>query len=116
MPMIKESFQFAASNVDILAAPSRLTAIPRSGLLTIEATCTDSDAANRALITLQLPGGEIPFEDLIVPVNGFSTADSVMHNDTSMVFAFRVAQGGHVLYQYTEVGATTFFTIVTLEF
>ncbi len=116
MPMIKESFLLVASDADILSAPSRLAAIPHNGILTIEASAQDADATNRATITLQLPGADIPFEDLIVPQNGFSTIDAVLHTDTELVFVFAVAQGGHVLYQYTEIGATNLYTVVTLEF
>ncbi len=116
MGIIKESFHLLASNADILAAPSRLAAIPQNGILTIEVSSESNDASTNGLITLQLPGGEIPFEDLQVPFNGFATADSLLHSDTQLTFRVPVAQGGHVLYQYTEVGVNVLFTIVTLEF
>ncbi len=116
MGIIKESFLLIGSNADILAAPSRLAAIPQPGILTIEASIEEAGAVNFGTITLQLPGGEIPFEDLLVPFNGFSATDAVMHIDTQLTFRIPVAQGGHVLYQYTEGGATSFLTIVTLEF
>lgn len=105
------------SNADILSAPSRLAAIPANGQLIIEATCTDSEATNRALITLQLPNGDVPFEDLIVPINGFFSADNVMHNDTELIISMNVGQGGHVLFSYTEVGTVALaFFIITLSF
>lgn len=116
MGIIKESFRLGASNADILAAPSRLAAIPQPGVLTIEVSSLLANATNRGSITLQLPGGEIPFEDLDVPANGFSTLDDVLHSDTAFAFRIPVAQGGHVLYQYTETGANICYTVVTLEF
>ncbi len=116
MGIIKESFFLSASDADILAAPSRLAAIPQPGILTIETTARDSDGTNFFTITLQLPGGEIPFEDLIVPANGFTTADDVMHSDTQLTFRIPVAQGGHVLYQATEAGTAFMLTMITLEF
>ncbi len=116
MGIIKESFRLTGSDADILAAPSRLAAIPRPGVLTIEATCDSSDGTNFGTITLQLPGGEIPFEDLLIPANGFLTGEDVMHSDTQLTFRIPVAQGGHVLYQYTESGSAVLLTFVTLEF
>jgi len=116
MGTIKETFRLAASNADILAAPSRLSAIPANGVMTIEASITDADATNFGTLTLQLPGGDIPFEDLIIPI-GFSTSDASMDADLQLTFTFTVGQGGHVLLSYTENGTVVFlFLIVTLQF
>ncbi len=116
MPTIKETFKLTASDSDVLAAPSRLAAIPRNGVMTIEVSITDADATNFGQITLQLPNGDIPFEDLDVPL-GNSAADFSMHEDLKLAFTVQVDQGGHVLLQYTEAGAVTFcFMIVTLQF
>ncbi len=116
MGIIKEAFSLAASDADILQAPSRLAAIPKAGVLNLEITARIADASNFWTITLQLPGGEIPFEDLIVPANGFSTVNDIMHSDTQLTFRIPVAAGGHVLFQATETGASVLYTIVTLEF
>lgn len=116
MPTIQESFLLTASNSDILIAPSRLTAIPRPGLMTIQASITDADATNHGLITLQLPDAHIPFEDLHVP-RGAEAADFTLNSEFQFTFAFTVGQGGHVLYTYTEVGTVAlFFTVITLQF
>lgn len=115
--LIKEMYQLATSDTDILAAPSRLAAIPQDGVMTIEASSTDCDTANNGVLTLQLPDGFIPFENLLVPQNGFSTADTVIHDDTAFQVAFEVEQGGHVLLSYTETGTVALFVVsVTLEF
>lgn len=115
--LIKESFLLTADNNDILAAPSRLAAIPANGVLTIEASATDCDAINFALLTLQLPEGDIPFENLHVPANGLSTADSVMDSDTQMLVTMAVARGGHVGLAYDENGTVAILlVIVTLVF
>jgi len=117
MSVIKETFVFNASNSDVLAAPSRLTSIPKPGVLTIEATATDSDGANFATMTLQLPGGDIPFENLRIPANGISTTDNVMHSDTELKITVAVAAGGHVLLSVTESGSVAqIMFIVTLTF
>lgn len=114
--IIRESFLLAASDTDVLAAPSRLAAIPQAGTLTIEATSDACNAANNGKLTLQLPNGEIPFEDLHVPANGYSTASMVSHNETELIVSLGVAAGGHVLLQYTETGTVVTLLYVTLTF
>ncbi len=115
--LIKESFLLTADNADILAAPSRLAAIPSNGVLTIEATSTDCDATNHALLTLQLPKGGFPFENLHVPANGQSTVDAVMDSDTLLMVTMGVAQGGHVGLSLDEVGTVGLVLIIcTLTF
>lgn len=119
MPVIKESYVLTADNTDILAAgTSRLASIPASGVLTIEASATDSDVAtNFGTITLQLPNGETPFENLLVPANGYSTADVVMHDDTAVQVQMEVEQGGHVTLSYDETGTVLgCLVFVTFDF
>ncbi len=115
--LIKESFLLAADDADVLAAPSRLAAIPRNGVLTIEASATDCDATNFGLVTLTLPEGDIPFQNLHVPANGVSTADAVMDSDTQILITMGVQQGGHVLLAYDENGTVALcLLIITLSF
>ncbi len=115
--LIKESFLLAASDADVLAAPSRLAAIPRNGILSIQASTTDCDATNFGQLTLQLPEGDIPFEDLHIPANGISTADAVLDSDTQLFVTMQVMQGGHVGLAYTESGTVALCLIyVTLNF
>ncbi len=114
--IIKESFLLAASNTDVLAAPSRLAAIPRNGILTIEATATDCDPTNFGTLTLQLPDGDIPFEDLHIGASG-NTADAVMNSFTQTIVKMTVGQGGHVGLSYTENGTVlSCLIIATLAF
>ena len=115
--VIKESYVLAASDTDILAAPSRLSAIPGDGVMTIEASTTDADASNYGVLTLQMPDGENPFENLLIPANGYSTADNVLHDDTAVQVQVPVQQGGHVSLAYTETGTVAqTLIVVTLEF
>lgn len=116
MGLIKESFFLQATDADVLSAPSRLAAIPASGLLSIEATTILSDGINLGRLTLQLPDGDVPFEDFTIPANGFNITQSVMHSDTQLVFQFQVGQGGHVLLAYEEIGGTETLIYVTLAF
>ncbi len=115
--VIKESFLLAADSADVLAAPSRLAAIPRAGMLLIEASATDCDATNFGRLTLQPPEGDIPFENLHIPMSGLSTTDAVLDKDTQLTILLQVAQGGHVGLQYDETGTVTLVIImVTLTF
>ncbi len=115
--IIKETYSLGSSTEDVFAAPSRLNAIPSRGVLTLELSCTDGQTTNHGLVTLQLPGGELPFENMRMPYNAYSADYDVMHDDTSLVFQFQVEQGGHVLLSYEEVGTVVgLFVIATLEF
>lgn len=115
--LIKESYTLAATTVDVLAAPSRLNAIPGDGVLTLEISTTDSDVSNNVKATLQLPDGSVPFEDLTIPANGYSTADNVLHDDTAVQVSMQVEKGGHVLLSIEETGTVALTLIVaTLEF
>lgn len=117
MAVIKETFLLAASDADVLDAPSRLAAIPYAGIMTIEAAATDCDATNQGTLTLQLPNGDNPLDGVLVPANGMSTADGVLKTDTELLIQFPVEAGGHVLLAYTETGTVALcFIMVTLQF
>jgi len=113
---IKENFILTASNTDVLAAPSRLAAIPADGTLTVEVSAAVANTANNFALTIQLPGGDTPVESLVVPYNGVSATDSTLHDDTALQFSFEVAQGGHVGINMTETGTTLGIVQVTLDF
>lgn len=116
MGIIKESFLLVADNADILAAPSRLAAIPSAGILTLEMAATQCSATNFGLVTLQLPEGDIPFEDLHVPFSG-TTSEAALNNEFMLVIQLEVAAGGHVLLSYDENGTVAVFLMhATLSF
>jgi hypothetical protein len=115
--IIKESFLLAATNADILAAPSRLASLPADGVMQIEVSATDCDAVNYGTLTLQPPDGLAPFEDLHVPFNGFATADAVMHTSTELMVELECRAGGHVGLAYTMNGTVALaLVIVTYSF
>jgi hypothetical protein len=114
--IIKESFSLTVSNADILSAPSRLAAIPANGVLTLEMSAGASNVTNNYTVTLQLPDGSIPFEDLTVPYNGRAGTDRVLDSNMQLTFAFEATQGGHFLLSCTETGATELFIYATLTF
>ncbi len=114
--LIKESFLLTATDADILAAPSRLAAIPKNGVLTVQASATQNNGTNRGVLTLQLPEGDIPFDSLNIPFSGFG-ADGVLDKDRQLLVTMQVMQGGHVGLAYTEVGTVALaYLIVTLNF
>jgi len=115
MAVIKESYVLTASNTDVLAAPSRLAAIPQDGVLTLEMAASASDTSNYFLATLQLPSGETPFEDLTVPYNGYAAAN-VIHDDTALQVELEVEAGGHVTLSLAETGTSTCLIYATLSF
>ncbi len=115
--VIKESFLLVADTTDILAAPSRLAAIPKNGVLTIEASATECNATNFGRLTLQLPDGDIPFQDLHIPANGSSLLDGVLDTRTQLTVTMVVGQGGHVGLNYDETAAVVLVLLfVTLTF
>ena len=112
MRIIKESYLLTATDTDVLAAPSRLAAIPANGVMSIELSATDCDASNYAVCTIQLPDGSNPVKDVHIPQNGMSTADAVMHDDTELGFQFQVAKGGHLLLSITETGTVAAILVI----
>ena len=116
MPLIRESFALVASDADILAAPSRLAAIPANGVLTVEISATDNDGVNFGQLTVQLPGGDIPLQLVQIPFSGSST-EGMLDSNTELVVVMQVPQGGHVILQYVENGTVVqAFLHVSLQF
>ncbi len=116
MALIQESHQLTATNTDILAAPSRLSAIPRGGILTLEWSAMLSNDVNHYTITCQTPEGDVPFEDLLVPYNGYNVGNYINHSDTRLRFQFTASQGGHFLLSCTETGDTSLILYASLVF
>jgi len=116
MALIQESFSIVATNTDILAAPSRLSSIPRGGVLTLEYSCGTSDSSNNFKISCQTPEGDVPFEDLLVPYNGYDAAENILHTDTRLRYQFTASQGGHFLLSATETGAANLYLLASLVF
>ena len=116
MALIQESHLITASNTDILAAPSRLSAIPRGGVLTLEYSALESNGTNNFTITCQTPEGDVPFENLLVPYNGYNTGNYTNHSDTRLRFQFTATQGGHFLLSCTETGSNGMILYSSLVF
>ena len=114
--LIKESFLSTATNTDLLASPSRLAAIPRGGILTLQFTAEESSASSYFLLTIQTPEGDTPVEDFQIPANGQSETHSVMDVNTELRLQFTASQGGHFLISLTETGDTVCLAYASLVF
>ena len=116
MALIQEVHRLNASNTDILAAPSRLSAIPRGGVLTVEYSAVASDGSNYFAITCLTPEGDVPFEGLRVPYNGYSATQDTLHSDTRLRYQFTATQGGHFLLSAEETGSSILYVLCSLVF
>lgn len=109
--MIVETYRLTATDTDMLAAPSRLAAIPYNGTLIMEFQAADNDGTNRFDLTIQLPDGSTPLDTVAAPTG---VTDGCWHDDEKYTVAFAVAKGGHVLVEATETGTSTLWARFTL--
>ena len=110
--MIVETYLLTATNNDVLAAgTSRLASIPYNGRLILEMQCNSNDGTNNFQCTIQLPDGETPLEDVLVPTG---PSGGALNADDKYTVAFDVSQGGHVTVQMTENGTAIAFLRATL--
>lgn len=102
MAVIYESAVIAATDTDVLNG-TRLNAIPRNGILTIDLQASLADATNNYTATIQLPGGDVPVDAQIVPGNN-PALGGVLDERTLLRFTFPASQGGHFTISLTEAG------------
>jgi len=105
------SGQEVATNTNILQG-TRLQTIPRAGFLTVELEADLNDATNNYTVSLQLPGGDNPMQDVRVPANA-AGADGVIDERENLTATFPVTQGGHCTFSCTESGTAVFSWRVT---
>lgn len=94
----------AATNNDILDN-TRLTSIPHSGSLTIQAQANLSNATNRFDITIQLPDGKVPVD--AQQLNAGQEGDALggqLDQRYLTQWTFPAPQGGHFTISFTETG------------
>jgi hypothetical protein len=99
------SDQVLASNSDILQG-TRLQTVPMGGFLTFEFSAEECSQSNNAVVSVQMPNGDTPLNDVLVPFNGYSATDGVLHSNTKMQITLPVQQGGHAVVSITETGTT----------
>ncbi len=111
--MIFESALIAATNTDVLSG-GRLNAIPYGGTLTLQFLADLGTAAAFYSLTIQLPSGEVPVDNQIVPASG-SGADMVLDNRELLQFSFPAGQGGHFTISLTETGTAVCAFVAVLR-
>lgn len=109
--MIVEAYQLTATDTDVLAAPSRLAAIPYDGQLILEFQADANDGTNYWEVTIQLPDGSTPLDAVLIPEG--ANAGSI-NADDKYTLSFPVAQGGHVTVHATETGTAVLDVRATL--
>lgn len=106
--IIVVSSQIVATNLDVLST-GRLMTIPSNGTLAIELGASDCDATNRYTADIKLPNGDIPVEDMYVPLGGVATVVGEMNDRQIFKAVFLIGQGGHMILSLTETGTATCF-------
>ena len=94
----------AATNADLLDN-TRLTSIPHSGNLTIQAQANLNNATNRFVITIQLPDGKVPVDAQFL--NAGQEGDALggqLDQRYLTQWTFPAPQGGHFTISLTETG------------
>jgi len=109
--MIVEFFRLSATTADVLAAPSRLAAIPYNGMLIIEMQAQQSDGTNQFAVTIQLPDGSTPLEGVVIPDGA---VDGALNADDKYVVSVPATAGGHILITATESGTAILMMRCTL--
>lgn len=104
MPTIQEAYILNTDNSDILKSPSRLAGMPYDGEMLVEATAQECNAQNYWAFTIQEPTAQNPLEDVIIPANGYSTTDNVLHNETEFTYQTIGLTGGHLTLGAQKVG------------
>lgn len=117
--MIVETFLLSGTNADVLKAPSRLAAIPKDGVLTIEASADKCDGTNNGQLTIRDAEGDVPIRNCHIPANGMgdgsTSVPGVLHGSTEWVIAVPVQQGQHVQVDYEETGTVVAILRATLK-
>jgi hypothetical protein len=97
------------TNADILSG-TRLQTVPAGGFLTFEVQASASGTTNYVTISVQLPNGDTPLNNVRVPVG--ATANAINNNDKMMI-TLPVQQGGHTVFSSNKVGASDLVWRVT---
>lgn len=101
------SGQETGSNVDILQA-TRLQSVPRGGILTFEMQASDNVAANNYTASVQLPDGDTPMTNVLVPGGLTAGLAGVIDDRVELLASFPIGQGGHCVFSCVETGDAEF--------
>lgn len=100
--MIFLSGRVTATTTDLLN-DTRLQTMPAGGALTIRAIADLADATNNYTMSIQLPNGDTPLDNVLVPGVNPSLAGVIDERQLLQV-TFPIQQGGHCVVSFTETG------------
>ena len=109
-PIILSSSEYA-TNADILQG-TRLQTVPAGGVLTFELQADANDAGNNCAVSIQMPNGDTPLNNVAVPTSNPALA-GVIDERQNLTVSFPIMQGGHCVFSCTETGTTTLTWRVT---
>lgn len=108
------SGQEAGSNTDILQG-TRLQTVPSNGILLFELQASDNVAANHYTVSIELPSGDTPMNDVLVPAGATAGLAGIIDSRENLLASFRVGQGGHSTLSCIETGDAEFTWRVTFS-
>lgn len=94
----------SATNADILQG-TRLQTVPAGGVLTFELQAALNTAANNYAVSVQMPNGDTPLNNVRVPGCNPATT-GVIDERQNLTVSFPIMQGGHCVFSSTETGNT----------
>lgn len=109
-PIVLSDTEFA-TNTDILQG-TRLQTVPAGGILTFELQALTNDASNNFAVSIQMPNGDTPLNNVKVPGCNPALA-GVIDERQNLTVSFPIMQGGHCVFSATETGACTLAWRVT---
>tara|TARA_R100001198_G_C5096965_1_gene130940 strand:+ start:240 stop:587 length:348 start_codon:yes stop_codon:yes gene_type:complete len=109
-PIILSSIENAA-NSDILQG-TRLQTVPAGGVLTFELQASKNEAANFNAVSIQMPNGDTPLNNVNVPGCNPSLG-GVIDERQNLTVSFPITQGGHCVFSVSETGTSQFAWRVT---
>lgn len=109
--MIVETFRLEATDNDLLAAPSRLAAIPYNGRLILEFQAANNTLTAFWAVTVQLPNGDLPLNEVRIPEG---VTDGALNLDDKYTITVPAALGGHILVDCVETGSSVLVVRATL--
>lgn len=93
-----------AATTDLLQG-TRLQTVPRSGFLIFELSTTVATATNNVKVSIQMPNGDTPLTDVLVPANsGAGVGLGILDRRDMLRIALPVSQGGHAVLSTTLTG------------
>ena len=93
----------AGTNADILQG-TRLQTVPAGGVLTFELQAQENNATNNFTVSVQMPNGDTPLNNVRVPAANPSSI-GVIDERQNLTVSFPIMQGGHCVFSCVETGA-----------